>query len=144
MRRHRLAIVVAALVMAAAGSLALADQPTMQQHHMGTGAMPTQPGQGAFGAIQEVVRILEADPATDWSKVDTSSAARENRVTTLLVIVDAARDSSSFRVAVTIKNALAQTLAGPDNLRSTQAGLDTALVESGRRLAKRLAQIARR
>jgi hypothetical protein len=33
-------------------------------------AVPTLPGQDAFGAIQEVVRILEADPATDWSKVD--------------------------------------------------------------------------
>ncbi len=33
-------------------------------------AGPTQPGQGAFGAIQEVVRILEADPNTDWSKVN--------------------------------------------------------------------------
>ncbi|HKE42590.1 MAG TPA: hypothetical protein VKG21_22405 [Casimicrobiaceae bacterium] len=28
------------------------------------------PGQDAFGAIQEVVRKLEADPKTDWSKVD--------------------------------------------------------------------------
>ena len=31
---------------------------------------PTSPGQDAFGAIQEIVRILEADPKTDWSKVD--------------------------------------------------------------------------
>jgi len=31
---------------------------------------PMLPGQGAFGAIQEIVRILEADPKTDWSKVD--------------------------------------------------------------------------
>jgi hypothetical protein len=31
---------------------------------------PTLPGQDAFGAIQEVVRILESDPKTDWSKVD--------------------------------------------------------------------------
>ena len=31
---------------------------------------PTMPGQDAFGAIAEVVRILDADPATDWSKVD--------------------------------------------------------------------------
>jgi len=28
------------------------------------------PGQDAFGAIQEIVRILEADPKTDWSKVN--------------------------------------------------------------------------
>ena len=32
-------------------------------------AMPTLPGQDAFGAIQEIVGILEADPHTDWSKV---------------------------------------------------------------------------
>ena len=31
---------------------------------------PTMPGQDAFGAIQEIVRILDADPKTDWSKVD--------------------------------------------------------------------------
>lgn len=34
-----------------------------------TGA-PTLPGQDAFGAIAEVVRLLEADPGTDWSRVD--------------------------------------------------------------------------
>lgn len=33
-------------------------------------AVPTMPGQEAFGTIQEIVRILEADPTTDWSKVD--------------------------------------------------------------------------
>src|SRR5690242_9973163 len=31
---------------------------------------PTMPGQDAFGAIAEIVGILEADPATDWSRVD--------------------------------------------------------------------------
>jgi hypothetical protein len=31
---------------------------------------PTIPGQDAFGTIQEVVRILEADPKSDWSQVD--------------------------------------------------------------------------
>ena len=31
---------------------------------------PTMPGQDAFDAIQEIVRILEADPKTDWSKVN--------------------------------------------------------------------------
>ena len=33
-------------------------------------ATPTMPGQDAFGALQEIVRILEADPKTDWSKVN--------------------------------------------------------------------------
>ena len=30
----------------------------------------TQTGQAAFAAIAEIVRILEADPKTDWSKVN--------------------------------------------------------------------------
>jgi hypothetical protein len=30
----------------------------------------SETGQGAFAAIQEIVAILEADPHTDWSKVD--------------------------------------------------------------------------
>lgn len=33
-------------------------------------ALPTEPGQSAFAAIQEIVEILEADPSTDWTKVD--------------------------------------------------------------------------
>jgi hypothetical protein len=41
---------------------------TMHEHYAGT--VPTQPGQGAFAAIQEIVGILEADPKTDWSKVN--------------------------------------------------------------------------
>ncbi len=35
-----------------------------------TKRMPTMPGQDAFGAIQEIVQILEAAPNTDWSKVN--------------------------------------------------------------------------
>lgn len=31
---------------------------------------PREPGQSAFAAIQEIVAILEADPTTDWSKVN--------------------------------------------------------------------------
>lgn len=54
-------------------------QQMMRQHQMmptgGRAGMhalstPTSPGQDAFGAIQEIVQILEADPKTDWSKVD--------------------------------------------------------------------------
>jgi hypothetical protein len=44
----------------------------MHGHH-GTaeaGGAPTLPGQDAFGAIAEVVRLLESDPGTDWSRVD--------------------------------------------------------------------------
>ena len=45
----------------------------MTAHHadgMERSGVPTLPGQDAFGAVQEIVRILEADPGTDWSKVN--------------------------------------------------------------------------
>lgn len=35
--------------------------------------LPTQPGQAAYGAIAEVVRMLEADATTDWSKVNVEA-----------------------------------------------------------------------
>ena len=45
-----------------------------QRRMMGTEmtGQPTMLGQEAFGTIQEVVRILDADPTTDWSKVNIS------------------------------------------------------------------------
>jgi hypothetical protein len=52
------------------------DQMQMMHQQMVPGSqtsdttVPTMPGQDAFGAIQEIVRILEADPKTDWSKVN--------------------------------------------------------------------------
>jgi hypothetical protein len=57
----------------AASSFALADGTTPTGAHgrmHSASAEPTLPGQDAFGAIQEIVRILDADPKTDWSKVD--------------------------------------------------------------------------
>jgi hypothetical protein len=42
----------------------------MHQQMVPSTTTPTMPGQDAFGAIQEIVRILEADPKTDWSKVN--------------------------------------------------------------------------
>jgi hypothetical protein len=44
----------------------------MHGHHTPPPAdgVPTLPGQDAFGAIAEIVRLLEADAETDWSRVD--------------------------------------------------------------------------
>lgn len=64
------------------GTTAFAQQMPVHGHQMhhpqvaaqslpGQGAaVPALSGQDAFGAIQEVVRILEADLATDWGKVN--------------------------------------------------------------------------
>jgi hypothetical protein len=74
----RIVVLGATLAVAVPG---IAPAQTMPGHHpvgppaMHPGAVsptvpvPTMPGQDAFGAVQEIVRILEADPTTDWSKV---------------------------------------------------------------------------
>jgi hypothetical protein len=64
---NRRFIATAAVAMIAASSFALAQ--TTPQHHASS-AVPRMPGQDAFGAIQEIVRMLDADPRTDWSRVD--------------------------------------------------------------------------
>lgn len=57
----------------------------MSAHHQSgaqmekAGTMPTEPGQGAFATIQEIVSILTNDYATDWDKVDIN-ALREHLI----------------------------------------------------------------
>ena len=68
----------ALLLLAAAPAAAQAHDPAQHAAHVAGAApttaaapgAPTMPGQAAFGAIAEIVRLLEADPATDWSRVD--------------------------------------------------------------------------
>ena len=47
--------------------------------HDGSAALPSEGGQSAFAAIAEIVALLDADPQTDWSKVDIA-ALREHLV----------------------------------------------------------------
>ncbi|HUX32576.1 MAG TPA: hypothetical protein VMV51_01785 [Gemmatimonadaceae bacterium] len=66
------------MTLACAATLVLARPLAAQHEHamMGAGRdsmtapVPRQAGQAAFAALQEVVRLLEADPNTDWSKVN--------------------------------------------------------------------------
>lgn len=76
--RRRLAIAVAlaaACLLAGAGLRAQTAENAHQHQHGAMSAqagatLPALPGQDAFGAIQEIVRIMDADPATDWSKAN--------------------------------------------------------------------------
>ncbi len=71
--RPRFAGTICCLAMAAwLVTVPASAQQAPQGHsmsHASSGA-PALPGQDAFGTIQEIVRVLEADPNTDWSKVD--------------------------------------------------------------------------
>lgn len=57
----------------------LANAQSVPGHHHAAPMMPagqaepTQPGQAAFAAIQEIVGILEGDPSTDWAKVNVDT-----------------------------------------------------------------------
>ena len=46
------------------------DHAAHGQSQSARGSVLTEPGQGAFAAFSEVVRVLESDPTTDWSQVD--------------------------------------------------------------------------
>lgn len=86
----RAAAMVVASILAAGGASAQTAPPiappmshgSHHANHHGSmaaspaGTGPAMPGQDAFGAIQEIVRILDADPATDWSKVDVEALRR--------------------------------------------------------------------
>ncbi len=74
-------VIAAALIVVATSALAA------QQAQL-----PTLPGQAAYGAIAEVVRLLEADPTTNWSKVDIEGLRKHlidmNEVTMNSTVVD--------------------------------------------------------
>lgn len=67
----------------------------------GVAGQPTSPGQDAFGAIQEIVRILDANPTTDWSKVNIA-ALREHLIDMNEVTLHAAADERPLADGVDI------------------------------------------
>jgi len=71
-----------------------------------SGTEPTLAGQDAFGAIKEIVGILDADPATDWSKVRID-VLREHLIdmneVTLNAKAEAAPVEGGLRIRVTGK-----------------------------------------
>ena len=69
---------------------------------MGSG-MPGETGQAAFAAIQEIVAMLDANPATDWAKVDIE-ALRQHLIdmnnVTLGAAVEAVEMEGGIRFSV--------------------------------------------
>lgn len=64
--------VMLAVICAFSASVATAQdhQHTPGMQYPASAAQPKEGGQSAFGAIAEVVKLLDADPHTDWSKVN--------------------------------------------------------------------------
>jgi hypothetical protein len=82
MKRFAVAIFLLISTAAAAQQSGPAHSSGMSHHAAsGTAApagvvLPKEVGQSAFAAIQEIVALLEADPRTDWSKVDIEALRR--------------------------------------------------------------------
>ena len=108
--RARLAVFAVLLFSGAA--FAADTQPTVSagskhSEHMAAMAassLPKESGQSAFAALAEIVAMLDADPATDWSKVNIESLRQHlidmNNVT-LGADVVATQIANGMRFAVT-------------------------------------------
>jgi hypothetical protein len=76
----------------------------MGPHGMMHAGQPTMPGQDAFRTIQEIVNILEADPKTDWSRVNIA-ALRDHLIdmneVTLRAAATERKLDSGLEIAVT-------------------------------------------
>jgi len=104
MIRKTLAVLLLTTGFGAGGLGTVANAQTMQNHTEGMthdpsmmqsdpmmrtmDAGPTEPGQGAFAAVSEIVAILSADPMTDWSRVNIN-ALREHLVDMDMLITNA-------------------------------------------------------
>jgi hypothetical protein len=107
---------LAVLLLTAAPALAQSAGYTMHHHPMAAApgaSVPSQTGQGAFAAIQEIVAILEADPDTDWSRVDVE-ALRQHLIdmanVTLAAKVASAPLADGVAFTVTGEGAVAQSI----------------------------------
>ena len=85
----------------------------------------SEPGQGAFAALSEIVALLEADPATDWSGVDLDALRAH------LVDMDLLATRAEVRV-----------VRLPDGLRATAAGDSATAAALGRMVPAHAAELA--
>lgn len=84
----------------------------------------TEPGQGAFAALSEIVAVLEADPKTDWSAVNLT-ALRDH-------LIDMDR---LMRDAVVAEEVM------PEGLRATMTGDPSTLLAAKRMVPAHAAEL---
>lgn len=131
--RTTIPIAISMLAASALVSVAETGHDTSLKEHkkhmhsqMHGGAGLKEPGQGAFAALSEVVSVLEADPETDWSKVDLSGL-REH-------LVDMDR---------LITGSIVTEMPLPDGLRASVTGDAETLASLRRMVPAHALQLAR-
>jgi hypothetical protein len=126
-RVRRAAAVLAGLALPLTGASAQAGAPTRSRSASAsvTPALPTEGGQAAFATIQEIARMLNADPKTNWSTVNLE-ALRLHLVDMDLVTL------SSRVVSTNVPGGAEFTVRGTPNVAAAlkrMTGAHLALVE---------------
>ena len=103
--------------------------------------MPTQAGQSAFAAIQEIVELLMADPEADWSRADIAALQAhlidmDNVTLRSMAQVEASENGARFTVTSTDPEVAASIQRMIPAHVATMDGTDgwilsAAIVESG-------------
>ena len=111
----RVAAPLAFLALLSLAATARAQDHSMMDHSaMRAGAtLPTLPGQDAYGAIAEVVRLLQADSTTDWSKVNVEALRAhlvDMNAVTLRSVVRQTRVPAGLEMIVTGDSATADAI----------------------------------
>ena len=70
------------------------------------GGLPSEPGQGAFAAVSEIVSMLAADPNTDWSVVNIR-APRDHLIAMDMLITNAEVSASQIEGGLEMRISLA-------------------------------------
>jgi hypothetical protein len=157
MKYPSLALTCLVLALSLPGSATAQTSPTQKQgmdhsarmDHTATirseGSMPTEVGQSAFAAIAEIVKILRADPKTDWGKVDIGALRQHlidmNNVTLRATVNGQTVEggarydvtSDALEVTASIRRmviAHAATMSGVDGIR-----MEAAEIPAGARLS---------
>lgn len=115
----RTTLILIALIAATPVSARMTHAP-----HSASGGL-TEPGQGAFAAMSEVVAKLEADPATDWSRVDID-ALRDHLVDMDRLVRDTVVSSEEL----------------PNGMRFTVTGDASTLAAAGRMVPAHARELA--
>jgi len=78
------------------------------EHGTMNGSMPTEPGESGFATISEIVKLLQADPETDWTLVDIDALrAHLQDMNNLMMLAEVTSEATEDGVRMTV------SLAGP-------------------------------
>lgn len=118
-------LLIAAGILLGCGASSLEAQALAHTHGAADARLPTEGGQSAFSAIAEIVKLLEADPATDWTRVDLERLRQHLRDMDLVTLRSAVTGTAVEGGAVFMVRGTGESVAAIKRL----TGAHVAMVE---------------